>query len=130
MEGKDYPLQYFGLESSMGCIGYWFPKNQTLLGDFHFHAISAPLPCILPALFVVINFNAAGFASEDRIEVVSAQKKVSELIITHGDGLGIHALDDRTFHDQTMAAAISFLKIFTLILKLLTVLLCSGHGVV
>ena len=65
-----------------------------------------------------------------RIEVVSAQEKVSELIITHGDGLGIHAFNDRTFHDQTMAAAISFLKIFTLILKLLTVLLGSGLGII
>ena len=32
-EGKGYPLQYSGLEKSMG------PKSQTRLSDFHFHII-------------------------------------------------------------------------------------------
>ena len=36
-EGKDYPLQYSGLENSMGCIVHGVPKSQTRLSDFHFH---------------------------------------------------------------------------------------------
>ena len=36
-EGKDYPLQYSGLEKSMGCIVHGVPKSQTRLSDFHFH---------------------------------------------------------------------------------------------
>ena len=34
-EGKGYPLQYSGLENSMGCIVHGVPKNQTWLSDFH-----------------------------------------------------------------------------------------------
>ena len=36
-EGKGYPLQYSGLETSMGCIVRGDTKNQTRLGDFHVH---------------------------------------------------------------------------------------------
>ena len=28
-EGKDYPLQYSGLENSMDCIVHWVAKSQT-----------------------------------------------------------------------------------------------------
>ena len=28
-EGKDYPLQYFGLENSMNCILHGIPKSRT-----------------------------------------------------------------------------------------------------
>ena len=35
-EGKDYPLQYCGLENSMGCIVHGVAKSWTRLGDFHF----------------------------------------------------------------------------------------------
>ena len=35
-EGKGYPLQYSGLENSMGCIVHGVIKSQTRLGDFHF----------------------------------------------------------------------------------------------
>ena len=35
-EGKGYPLQYSGLENSMGCIVHGVAKSQTWLGDFHF----------------------------------------------------------------------------------------------
>ena len=38
-EGKDYPLQYSGLENSMDCIVHGVAKSQTQLSDFHF-----PLP--------------------------------------------------------------------------------------
>ena len=34
-EGNGYPLQYSGLEKSMGCIDHWVAKNQTRLSDFH-----------------------------------------------------------------------------------------------
>ena len=35
-EGKDYPLQYSGLENSMDCIVHGVAKNQTRLRDSHF----------------------------------------------------------------------------------------------
>ena len=34
-EGKDYPLQYSGLENSMGCIVHRVANSQTQLSDFH-----------------------------------------------------------------------------------------------
>ena len=36
-EGKSYPLQYSGLENSMGCIVHGVAKSWTRLSDFHFH---------------------------------------------------------------------------------------------
>ena len=36
-EGKGYPLQYSGLETSMDCIVQGVTKSQTRLSDFHFH---------------------------------------------------------------------------------------------
>ena len=36
-EGKGYPLQYSGLENSMGCIVHGILKSQTQLNNFHFH---------------------------------------------------------------------------------------------
>ena len=35
-EGKGYPLQYSGLESSMDCIVHGVAKSQTWLSNFHF----------------------------------------------------------------------------------------------
>ena len=34
-EGKDYPLEYSGLENAMDCIVHRVAKSQTL-SDFHF----------------------------------------------------------------------------------------------
>ena len=34
-EGKGYPLQYSGLENSMGCIIHGVVKSRTRLNDFH-----------------------------------------------------------------------------------------------
>ena len=36
-EGKDYPLQYSGLENSMDCIVPGVAKSRTWLSDFHFY---------------------------------------------------------------------------------------------
>ena len=36
-EGKDYQLQYSGLENSMDYIVHGVAKSQTRLSDFHFH---------------------------------------------------------------------------------------------
>ena len=36
-EGKGYPLQYSGLENSMGCIVHGFAKSWTRQSDCHFH---------------------------------------------------------------------------------------------
>ena len=38
-EGKDDPLWYSGLESSMDCIVCGFTKSRAGLNDFHFHTI-------------------------------------------------------------------------------------------
>ena len=35
-EGKDYPLQYSGMENSMDFIIHGVEKSQTQLRDFHF----------------------------------------------------------------------------------------------
>ena len=35
-EGKDYPLQYSGLENSIDCIVHGVAKSRTRLSDFHF----------------------------------------------------------------------------------------------
>ena len=55
-EGKDYPLQYSGLENSMDCIVHGVAKSRTGLSDFHFHfspnfswsikLSSSPLICV------------------------------------------------------------------------------------
>ena len=34
-EGNSYPLHYFGLENSMGCIVHGVTKSWTQLSDFH-----------------------------------------------------------------------------------------------
>ena len=39
-EGKDYPLQYSGLENSMDCIGRGVVKSRT--GLSHFHSLTHP----------------------------------------------------------------------------------------
>ena len=36
-EGKDYPLQYSGLENSMDCTVLGVAKSWTQLSNFHFH---------------------------------------------------------------------------------------------
>ena len=38
-EKKGYPLQYSGLENSMGCIVHGVAKSQTGLSKFHFHLL-------------------------------------------------------------------------------------------
>ena len=35
-EGKDYPLQYSGLENSMDCLVHGVAKSQTQVSNFHF----------------------------------------------------------------------------------------------
>ena len=40
-EGKGYPLQYSGLENSMGCIVHGVAKSQTRLSDFHFTSLTS-----------------------------------------------------------------------------------------
>ena len=38
-EGKGYPLQYSGLESSMDCIVHGVAKSRTRLSDFHYYCL-------------------------------------------------------------------------------------------
>ena len=39
-EGKDYPLQYSGMENSMDLIVHGVTKSWTQLSDFHFQNVS------------------------------------------------------------------------------------------
>ena len=41
-EGLCYPLQYSGLENSMGCIVHGIAKSWTRLSDFHFYLRKLP----------------------------------------------------------------------------------------
>ena len=43
-EGKGYPLQYSGLESSMNYAVHGVAKSWTRLSDFHFH-VDGPRGC-------------------------------------------------------------------------------------
>ena len=38
-EWKGYPLQYFGLENSMGCLVHGITKSWTQLSNFHFQPV-------------------------------------------------------------------------------------------
>ena len=38
-EGKNYPLQYSGLENSIDCIVHGVAKSQARLQDFHFTSL-------------------------------------------------------------------------------------------
>ena len=50
-EGKNYLLQYSGLENPMDCIVRWFTKSQTQLSDFHFH-LHINMECNMEAFFL------------------------------------------------------------------------------
>ena len=45
-EGKDYTLQYSGLENSMDCIVHGFPESWTELSDFHVHFLYGKDYCL------------------------------------------------------------------------------------
>ena len=82
-EGKGYPLQYSGLEKSMG------PKSQTRLSDFHFHIIlntgklrTFPLRlqtgkgCPLsPLLNIILKVLAMAIREEKEIKEYQLEKK-------------------------------------------------------
>ena len=42
-EGKDYPLQYSGLENSMDYVVHGVAKSQTRLSHFHFQHRKSPI---------------------------------------------------------------------------------------
>ena len=42
-EGKGYPVQYSGLETSMGCIVHGIAKSRTQLSNFHFTSTVLPM---------------------------------------------------------------------------------------
>ena len=49
-EGKGYPLQYCGLENSMGCEVQGVTKSQTGLSNLHFHFYILTKLCYTEAL--------------------------------------------------------------------------------
>ena len=52
-EGKGYPLQYSGLENSMGCIVHGLTKSRTWPSDFGFHFKLLVNLCIYERLFIL-----------------------------------------------------------------------------
>ena len=50
-EGKGYPLQYSGLENSMGCIGHEVSKSWTQLNNFHTSCIHLGSPNVLQRFY-------------------------------------------------------------------------------
>ena len=54
-KGKGYPLQYSGLENSMGCIVHGVAKNQTQLSDFHFHTFKIILEASVGGAWYLVN---------------------------------------------------------------------------
>ena len=59
-EGKGYPLQYSGLENSMGCIVHGVTKSQTQLSDFHFTEYTK-LPSNMHLLRALTEKNCPGY---------------------------------------------------------------------
>ena len=55
-EGKSYPLQYFGLENSMDCIGHGVTKSWTRLSDFQFVLMYFVSPNVLCNFLVQVDF--------------------------------------------------------------------------
>ena len=45
-EGIGYPLQYSGLENSMGSIDHGVTKSPKQISDFYFHFLSPNLPSL------------------------------------------------------------------------------------
>ena len=54
-EGKSYPLQYSGLESSMDCIVHGVAKGQAQQSNFHFH-FSLLYICVCVCVCVCITY--------------------------------------------------------------------------
>ena len=60
-EWKDYPLQYSGLENSMGCIVHRGTKSWTGLTDFDFTDIYSPPKLELVLSLQIPNRKLSGF---------------------------------------------------------------------
>ena len=69
-EGKDYPLQYSGLEKSMDCIVHGVGKNQTRLSNLHFSLsrehFHARMGTIKELLELLSNKNAVALSPEQQ----------------------------------------------------------------
>ena len=55
-EGKGYPLQYSGLENSMGCIVHGVAKSQTRLSNFHFTLQLILPPALTKRIVIPMSF--------------------------------------------------------------------------
>ena len=79
-EGKGYPLQYSGLESSMDCIVHGVAKSPTRLSDFHLHSGS-------------LNFHGSSDAKESACNagnpssIPGSEDPLEEEIATHSSNL-------------------------------------------
>ena len=70
-EGKGYPLQYSGLENSMGCIAYGVAKSQTRLSKFHFTSHNKD------SVAVIIALQKSNFLRVNVHDILASEKKQS-----------------------------------------------------
>ena len=60
-EGKGYPLQYSGLENSMGCIGHGVSNSWTQLSNFHTSCTHLGSPNVLQRFYNFLKSYASVF---------------------------------------------------------------------
>ena len=72
-EGNSYPLQYCGLENSMGCIAHGVAKSRTQLSDFYFLSLSQESKCY---------FNFGKLSTSYKVKYIATQQS-SEPIPTY-----------------------------------------------
>ena len=53
-EGRDYPLQYSGLENPIDCIIHGVTKSQTQLSDFHLTFNKYLIPLSIPTIVLFV----------------------------------------------------------------------------
>ena len=68
-EGKDYPLQYSGLENSSGCIVHGVAESRTQLSDFHFTSLQSSSIC-KDVIFLFPNKDMANFLKGDIVDTL------------------------------------------------------------
>ena len=68
-EGIGYPLQYSGLENSMGCIVHGVAKSWTRLSNLHFHFHQEAFYLIVGRLYVNLGSGSQAFGNIFALQV-------------------------------------------------------------
>ena len=66
--GKGYPLQYSGLENSMGCRVHGVAKSPTRLSEFHFHFGDFPVAQMVRNQLAMQETRVQSLGQEDLLE--------------------------------------------------------------